>query len=81
MTEILTLPQSVRTFWMQNKEAKFSKVPGKSDNCFVASKVVDCGKNNNSCVAYQNGKAGGRTTSDVKANGPHRFKSNRGKEF
>ena len=77
MTEILTLPQSVRTFWMQNKEAKFSKVPGKSDNCFVASKVVDCGKNNNSCVAYQNGKAGGRTTSDVKANGPHRFKSNR----
>ena len=34
-------------------------------------------KNNNSCVAYQNGKAGGRTTSDVKANGPHRFKSNR----
>jgi len=77
MNEILTLPQSVRTFWMQNKEAKFPKVPEKSDDCFSASKVVDCGKNNNSCVAYQNGKGGGRTTSDVEANGCHRLKSNR----
>jgi len=77
MSEILTLPQSVRTFWMQNKEAKFSKVPGKNDNCFAASRVVNCGKSNNSCVAYQNGKAGGRVATDVEAHGPHRFKSNR----
>ena len=75
ISETLNLPITTRTFWMQNKEAKFSKVPEKKDNCFVASKVVDCGKHNNSCVAYQNGKSGGRTERDVTALGPHRMTS------
>jgi hypothetical protein len=78
ISEILNLPPTTRTFWMQNKEAKFAKVPGKKDNCFVASKVVDCGERNNSCVAYQNGKSGGRTERDVKAHGPHRMISSTG---
>ena len=34
--KVQELPDNVRTFWMQNKEAKFDKVPGESDNCFSA---------------------------------------------
>jgi len=78
ISEILNLPTTTRTFWMQNKEAKFAKVPGKKDNCFEASKVVDCGEINNACVAYQNGKSGGRTEIDISAFGPHRMQSSNG---
>jgi len=70
-----SLPDEVRTFWMQNHEAKFGAVPSKSDNCFSAISFTDCQKNSSKCVSYGNGKGGGRVAEDVSANGPHRMKS------
>ena len=73
--KVQELPDNVRTFWMQNKEAKFDKVPGESDNCFSAKQFANCGKKGSGCVSYVNGKSGGRVESDVECNGPHRMKS------
>jgi len=75
LNEIQELPEDIRTFWMQNEEAKFSKVPQKTDNCFVASKMVNCSKEPGKCVSYGNGKGGGRVAPDVSANFSHRMKS------
>ena len=69
------LPEKVRTFWMQNEEAKFSKVPKKEDSCFDASKMVNCADEPKKCVSYGNGKGGGRVAKDVSANFSHRMKS------
>lgn len=73
LSEIRNLPNGIRTIKMKNVEAKYEKVPGKSDNCFSATKFLDCGSE--PCVSYANGKGGGRTTMDVSSFGPHRFKS------
>lgn len=73
--EIAEYPEDVRTFWIQNEEAKFSKVPSSKDNCFSASKLVDCSKDSKNCVSYGNGKGCGRVGEDVESNGPHRMKS------
>ena len=75
LNEIEDLPEEVRTFWMQNLEARFSKIPSKTDNCFVASKFIDCSKEPKKCVSYGNGKGGGRVAPDVSSFGPHRMKS------
>ena len=64
---------------MQNIEAVYKDVPSEKDNCFDAVKFNDCGKPPYNCIAYVNGKSGGRTTVNVSANGPHRFKSSRTK--
>lgn len=74
LSEIYTLPTNIRTFWMQNLEAKFEDIPRTKDNCFVAKEFVDCSKKKG-CAAYGNGKSGARVGDDVKAWGPHRFKS------
>lgn len=76
--QIRNLPESTRTFWMQNVEAKYKSIPKSHDNCFVAAKFVNCAKPDagESCVSYANGKAGGRCAPDVSSFGPHRFKSN-----
>ena len=75
LNEIHELPEDVRTFWMQNEEAKFNKIPKKQDNCFAASKMVNCSKEPKKCVSYGNGKGGGRVAKDVSANYSHRMKS------
>jgi hypothetical protein len=75
LKKVQELPEDVRTFWIQNIEAKFEKVPGKEDNCFQASKFAKCGTKNSGCVSYANGKSGGRVASDVSCFGPHRMKS------
>lgn len=73
LEEIANLPETTRTFWMQNYEALYNSVPTEEDNCFRAKKFADCSIDH--CVSYVNGKGGGRTKSDVSSNGPHRFKS------
>ena len=75
LSEIFDLPTTIRTFWMQNLEAKFEDIPRAKDNCFVAKEFVDCSKKPKSCAAYGNGKGGARIGNDVRAWGPHRFKS------
>jgi len=75
LSEVQELPDEVRTFWMQNEEAKFSKVPKKEDSCFNASKMVNCADEPKKCVSYGNGKGGGRVAKDVSANFSHRMKS------
>ena len=75
LDQIESLPDDVRTFWMQNLEAKYSKIPAESENCFTASTFVDCSKYPDKCVSYGNGKSGGRVAPDVSANGPHRMKT------
>jgi len=75
LDQIEALPDDVRTFWMQNLEAKYSKIPTESDNCFTASTFIDCSKYPDKCVSYGNGKSGGRVAPDVSANGPHRMKT------
>ena len=74
LSELNSYPEDVRTIWIQNEEAKFTKVPGKEDSCFEASKMANCGEDGG-CVSYGNGKSCGRVTSDVQAHGPHRMKS------
>lgn len=74
LDQVRSLPPNVRTFWIQNHEAKYADIPKKEDNCFTAAKYLDCSKE--ACVSYANGKSGGRCAPDVAANGPHRFKSN-----
>lgn len=75
LNKVQELPDSVRTFWFQNEEAKFDKVPQKTDSCFSASTLTDCSKEPKNCVSYGNGKGCGRVAPDVLANGPHRMKS------
>ena len=73
LEEIRNLPNNVGTFWMQNYEVKYDKIPSESDNCFKGFKFVNCSAG--LCASYANGKGGGRV--DVsQSNGPHRFKSN-----
>jgi len=75
LDEIRRLPEEVRTFWMQNEEAKYAKIPQAADQCFAAAKFTNCAKDPTGCVSYGNGKGGGRVAKDVSANGPHRFRS------
>jgi hypothetical protein len=75
LSEVQELPKEVRTFWMQNEEAKFNKVPKKEDSCFDASKMINCANEPKKCVSYGNGKGGGRVAKDVSANFSHRMKS------
>ena len=75
LNKVQELPENVRTFWIQNIEAKFDKIPTKEDNCFQASKFAKCGSKDSGCVSYANGKSGGRVASDVSCFGPHRMKS------
>lgn len=72
LNEIRNLPKGVGTFWMQNYEVMYDKIPTNSDNCFIGSKFVDCSKD--VCASYANGKGGGRVAVS-QANGPHRFRS------
>jgi hypothetical protein len=72
LDEIRELDPSVRTFWMQNVEAKYAKVPQAADQCFAAAKFTNCAEEPG-CVSYANGKGGGRVAADVKASGSHRF--------
>ena len=71
INEILSLPPDVSTFWMQNYEAVYEKIPDKSDNCFQAKKYLDC--SNEICASYINGKGGARVIPSIKVIGPHRF--------
>ena len=80
LNEILSLPENVQTFWMQNVEAVYADIPESSDNCFEAIEYRDCSTSGSGCVSYINGKGGGRVVHGVKSNGPHRFKSNNGIE-
>jgi hypothetical protein len=80
LKKVQELPDNVQTFWMQNKEAKFDKIPGEQDNCFSAKKFVNCGKKGSGCVSYVNGKSGGRVDSDVHSLGPHRMHSSKESE-
>jgi hypothetical protein len=73
LDEIRKLPRTAGTFWMQNYEAVYDKIPKDTDNCFIGSKFVNCSKG--MCASYANGKGGGRVGVS-KANGCHRFKSN-----
>jgi len=73
LNEIRDLPESTRTFWMQNIEALYSHIHAQDENCFMAKKFNNC--SSESCVSYANGKGGGRTTQDVSSFGPHRFHS------
>lgn len=73
LDEIRALDPSIRTFWMQNEEAKYAKVPQAVDQCFDAVKFTNCAEDPAGCVSYGNGKGGGRVASDVSAFGPHRF--------
>jgi hypothetical protein len=73
LEEIQNLPNNVGTFWMQNYEVKYDKIPSETDSCFMGSKFVDCSKG--LCASYANGKGGGRVGVSL-SNGPHRFKSN-----
>lgn len=76
INEITELPDDVHTFWMQNEEVKFNKVPDVQDNAFSnVAQFIDCSKNPGKCVSYGNGKGGGRVFSSVKSHGPHRFHS------
>lgn len=74
LQEITELPDDVETFWMQNEEVKYNKVPSVQDNAFSnVATFVDCSKNPGKCVSYGNGKGGGRVNSTTKSHGPHRF--------
>jgi hypothetical protein len=71
------LPDTVRTVWFQNVEAKFRDIPSVEDSCFDAARFVNCAEEPGQCAAYGNGKSAGRIAPDVSAHGPHRFKSDR----
>ena len=75
LEEIKNLPDDVHTFWFENKEAKFSKVPEQKDNCFNASKFYKCSEHPDKCVSYGNGKSGAKVCKQTRGNGPHRCKS------
>jgi hypothetical protein len=72
-TEIRNLPNDVGTFWMQNYEAMYDKIPKTADNCFKAKKFKNCATD--VCASYANGKGGGKVGVS-QSHGPHRFKSN-----
>ena len=74
LKEIIDLPESVDTFWMQNHEAVYSSIPKSKDTCFQAKYFKDCGKPNSGCVSYINGKGGSRVLEGIKVKGPHRYK-------
>jgi hypothetical protein len=76
LDEIRQQPSHVHTFWMQNEEAKYDKIPQKQDNCFRASKFYDCALYPDKCVSYGNGKGGARVCPQTSSNGPHRCRSN-----
>jgi len=77
---ILSLPESIGTFWMQNHEAMYDHVPTETDTCFQAKKFIDCSKER--CSSYINGKSGCRVSAPgVTMAGPHRFKSNLKDEY
>lgn len=73
LDEIRALPESVRTFWMENTEAVYQGVPGKKDSCFQAATFRNCNGVHSDCKSYANGKGGGRVAKDVTSFGPHRF--------
>ena len=76
LDSIHNLESHIRTFWIQNLEVKFNKVPISTDNCFSnEKKFINCSIKGSGCVSYINGKSGGRTTFDVSIKGPHRMKS------
>jgi len=77
LNELSKLDDSVRTVVLNNIEAVYEDIPRDNDNCFKAVEFKDCSDPNSGCVAYVNGKSGGRVASDVSCYGPHRFKSNR----
>jgi hypothetical protein len=79
LSEIEKLPKNVRTFYMKNYEAVYKNVPEAKDSCFEAKEFRDCSTPGSGCVAYANGKGGGRVESDVQCYGPHRFKSTQDK--
>ena len=78
LAALQTLPDTVRTVWFQNVEAKFRDIPSVKDSCFDAARFVNCAEEPGQCAAYGNGKSAGRIAPDVSAHGPHRFKSDRG---
>lgn len=77
LAEIRALPETVRTFWFQNEEAKYANIPRSTDSCFDAAQFTNCAEHPTECVSYGNGKGGGRVADDVMADGPHRFKSSK----
>ena len=63
LDEIRQQPQHVHTFWMQNEEAKFNKIPEKNDNLFdCASVFYDCAKNPEKWILFANTKIVENTT-------------------
>ena len=80
LSELDNYGDDVRTVWIQNEEAKFSRVPKREDSCFEASRMVNCEKESGKCVSYVNGKSCGRVAPDVEAFGPHRMQSKLEKE-
>ena len=77
LSEIEKLPDNVRTFYMKNYEAVYKNIPEAKDSCFEAKEFRDCSSPDSGCVAYANGKGGGRADPDVKCYGPHRFRSDK----
>jgi hypothetical protein len=77
LDEIRELPDNVRTFWMENREAVYGDIPRANDKCFNAVSFRNCAENDSGCVSYINGKPGGRTVDDVYCEGPHRLQSRR----
>lgn len=78
LNEIRNLPENIDIFWMQNYEALYESIPEEKDNCFRAKRMVNC--HTDTCVSYVNGKGGGRTSSHISCNGPHRFASSKSSE-
>lgn len=70
--ELCALPSDVGTFWMQNYEAVYDKIPYENDSCFSSSRFKNCSTDD--CASYVNGKGGGRVGVSESA-GCHRFKS------
>jgi len=73
-----SLPESVRTCWMENEEAVYDGIPSDSI-CFQAVRFRNCQQENDMpCASYVNGKGAGRVAPDVEFGGPHRFRSTGG---
>lgn len=77
INSLIKLPKNIRTFWFQNYEAVFPKDHLENGKCFRAQKFINC--DTGLCVAYANGKGGGRVAPDVSGWGVHRFQSTREK--
>ena len=75
-----SLPESVRTCWMENEEAVYDGIPADS-TCFQAVRFRSCLQENDMpCASYANGKGAGRVAADVEFGGPHRFRTKGKKE-